>query len=181
MKCCARKSCLLASLEQKRAQLRKERNGKMSLKTWTNFKVNKMVVPDRYNLLASRTCDLVRSFYNFYADSDVIFSTPQERFNILQASHPTHVLSVQWSFLTGIRSGLPPACCSDEARRLVDHECSTLIFLRCWGLCAFWVWWFLEWAPETSGADSSQVICRSCLTIWIVDWLKDWPFHCLVE
>ena len=93
--------------------------------------------------------DLVRSFYNFHADSDVLFSTPLERFNILQAFHPAHIPSVQWSCLAGIRSGLPPARCGDEAHRLVDHERSTLQFSPCWDLCVFWVWWFLEWATRT--------------------------------
>ena len=51
--------------------------------------------------------------------------------------------------MAGIRSGLPPASCGDEARRLVDHEDSTLQFSRWWSLCAFWVWWFLERATRT--------------------------------
>ena len=51
--------------------------------------------------------------------------------------------------MAGIRSGLPPASCGDEARRLVDRKDSTLQFSCWWGLCAFWVWWFLERATWT--------------------------------
>ena len=77
----------------------------------------------------------------------------------LQASHPAHVPPVQWSCLAGIRSGIPPARCGNEARGLVDHERSALQFSRCWGLCASGG--SLNELPEPSGADSSQVICRS--------------------
>ena len=77
----------------------------------------------------------------------------------LQASHPAHVPPVQWSCLAGIRSGIPPARCGNEARGLVDHERSALQFSRCWGLCASGG--SLNELPEPAGADSSQVICRS--------------------
>ena len=77
----------------------------------------------------------------------------------LQASHPAHVPPVQWSRLAGIRSGIPPVRCGNEARGLVDHKRSALQFSRCWGLCASGG--SLNELPEPSGADSSQVICRS--------------------
>ena len=77
----------------------------------------------------------------------------------LQASHPAHVPPVQWSCLAGIRSGILPARCGNEARGLVDHERSALQFSCCWGLCVSGG--SLNELPEPAGADSSQVICRS--------------------
>ena len=112
------------------------------------------------------------------------FADQLERFNILQASHPTHVPSVQWSFLAGIRSGLPPPLCGNEAHRLVDHECSTLQFFCYWGLCAFWVWWFLEqatrniWSWLLPGhlpvmAHYLNGWLNERLTVWLFGWIID--------
>ena len=65
--------------------------------------------------------DLVRSFYNFHADSDIVFSTPLERFNFLQASHPAHVPPVRWSWLAGIQSFLLHNHCLSDLLRYLDN------------------------------------------------------------
>ena len=66
-------------------------------------------------------CDLVRSFYNFHADSDIVFSTPLERFNFLQASHPAHVPPVRWSWLAGVQSFLLHNHCLSDLLRYLDN------------------------------------------------------------
>ena len=104
---------------------------------------------------------MVQSLYNFHADFDVVFSTPLERFNLLQASHPAHVPQFSGRVWLAYNQAF---CQHVVATKLLDwstmnaqlynfHAAGASVHSGSGGS--------LSELPEPSGADSSQVICWS--------------------